>query len=149
MQPAVAIVAMGMDGIALCRRIKADLRSGATPVLHIGKAGETHRGYAESLESGADGWLQEPVDPAMLIEVVTALLRKTESAPLPERTLTALIDSMPDEVWFTDVNGRFAMANPAARREFLIGNDLPIRVEELAGNLEIYRPDGTPRPLDE
>jgi two-component system, cell cycle sensor histidine kinase and response regulator CckA len=148
-RPAVAIVAIGMDGIALCRRIKADPRIGAIPVLHIGNAGESHRGYAESLESGADGWLDEPVDAATLIEVAKALLRKAGAAPLPERTLTALIDNMPDEVWFTDVNGRFAMANPAARREFLIGHDLPIRVEELTGNLEIYRSDGTPRPLDE
>lgn len=149
MQPAVAMVAIGMDGIALCRRIKADPRIGAIPVLHIGKAGEAHRGYAESLESGADGWLQEPVDPARLIEVVTALLGKTKAAPLSEQTFTALIDSIPDEVWFIDPQGRFALANPAAQREFRLGDSFRIPVEQLAGNLEIYRPDGSPRPIAE
>lgn len=147
MRPAVAIVAVGMDGIALCRRIKADLRTGPIPVLHIGKAGKA-RDYAESLESGADGCLLEPVDPTTLTEVVASLQRRNRAVFLSE-TLTALIDSIPDEVWFADTQGRFTLANPAARREFDIENHLPIPVEELAGSLEVYRPDGTQRPLSE
>ena len=147
-QPAVAIVAAGMDGISLCRVIKTGFVTASIPVLHIAKPGAPGRGYAESLESGADAWLEEPVDPATLIEVVTALQKRNRAAFLGE-TLTALIDSIPDEVWFADTEGRFTLANPAARREFDIENHLPIPVEELAGSLEVYRPDGTRRPLSE
>ncbi|HPQ76082.1 MAG TPA: PAS domain S-box protein [Methanoregulaceae archaeon] len=63
--------------------------------------------------------------------------------------LSSLLNSIPDEVWFTDKGHRFTLANPRAREEFSLGEeDTPV-VEALAGNLEVYRPDGTPRPIDE
>ena len=62
--------------------------------------------------------------------------------------LSALISNIPDEVWFAEKNKKFTLANPSAVKEFnlLTGN---VDVEKIAENLEVYRSDGTPRPVDE
>jgi PAS domain S-box-containing protein len=63
--------------------------------------------------------------------------------------LSALINSMNDEVWFTDMEKRFSLANPSGLREFGLGTNNGIDVEKLAASLEVFRPDGTPRPVEE
>ena len=50
----VAIELPGMDGLELCRRLKADPRTASIPVLHISSPGESRREYPDSIESGAD-----------------------------------------------------------------------------------------------
>ena len=63
--------------------------------------------------------------------------------------LSALINSISDEIWFADTNKRFSLANPSAFLEFRLHHGDDIDVENLAGNLEVLRPDGTPRPVEE
>ena len=64
--------------------------------------------------------------------------------------LSALINSLPDEVWFADLNKQFTLANPSALQEFGIGtSEEAMDVEKLAASLEVYRPDGSPRPIEE
>jgi PAS domain S-box-containing protein len=63
--------------------------------------------------------------------------------------LSALVNSITDEVWFTDTQGRFTLANPAARREFQLADGSSIRLADLAQSLEVLRPDGSPRPVAE
>jgi len=63
--------------------------------------------------------------------------------------LSALIDSIADEVWFADTQGRFTLANQSALREFALAPGEPIEVETLAASLEVLRPDGSPRPVEE
>ena len=64
--------------------------------------------------------------------------------------LSALVRSMPDEVWFADPEGKFTLANPTALKEFgLSFADPSIDVEKFAQSLQIYRPDGSPRPVEE
>ncbi len=63
--------------------------------------------------------------------------------------LSALVNSITDEVWFADTQKKITFVNSAVLNEF--GNntfDNP-DVEAIAGSLEIYRPDGTPRPVEE
>ena len=62
--------------------------------------------------------------------------------------LSALINSIGDEVWFADTDKTFTLANPSALREFGFGAADGIDVE-MAASLEVYRPDGTPRPVEE
>ncbi len=62
--------------------------------------------------------------------------------------LSALVNSISDEVWFADINKKFTLANPSAIREFgLVSQE--VDVEKMAATLEVYRPDGTPRPVGE
>jgi PAS domain S-box-containing protein len=63
--------------------------------------------------------------------------------------LSALVGSIPDEVWFADINKNFTLANPSALREFDYNTIGDIGVEALAKSLEVLNPDGTPRPVDE
>jgi PAS domain S-box-containing protein len=63
--------------------------------------------------------------------------------------LSVLINSIQDEVWFADTDRRFTLANPSALREFGLDTDNGIDIQKFAESLEVYRPDGTPRPVDE
>ena len=64
--------------------------------------------------------------------------------------LSALVNSIQDEVWFADTEKRFTLANPSALREFGIDASAgEIDVEIFAQRLEVYRPDGSLRPIEE
>jgi PAS domain S-box-containing protein len=160
-QPALIILALespGIDGVAVCKHLKLDVCTESIPVLHIARSGELYRGYRESLESGADTYLQEPVEPPVLIAVATGLIRascdgartvRAEGDAAASSRLAALIDSIPDEVWFADSQHRFTLANAAALSEFHAGTSPLVDVEELARSLEVFRADGSPRPVEE
>jgi PAS domain S-box-containing protein len=78
-------------------------------------------------------------------EHVKRLLEEVQSE---KNHLSSLIASISDEIWFADADKKFTLANPAAIREFGAGSDT-INVEKLAASLEVLRPDGSPRPIDE
>ena len=63
--------------------------------------------------------------------------------------LSALINSINDEIWFADTDKIFTLANPSALKEFKMVSDEDISVEELALSLEVYRSDGSSRPVEE
>ncbi len=63
--------------------------------------------------------------------------------------LSALIDSIPDEVWFADSEKKVTLLNPAVFKEFGPEGIAGERTENVAEKLEVFRPDGTPRPIDE
>jgi PAS domain S-box-containing protein len=64
--------------------------------------------------------------------------------------LSALVNSIQDEVWFADAEKRFTLANPSALREFGIDASAgKIDVEIFAQRLEVYRPDGSLRHIEE
>ena len=63
--------------------------------------------------------------------------------------LATVLDTIADEVWFADAQGRFTLANPAACREFGLRSMEALDVKALAASLEVLRPDGTPRPIAE
>ncbi len=56
---------------------------------------------------------------------------------------------MQDEVWYADANGRFTLANPSACKAFALENIHNLDIQQFAASLEVFRPDGTPRPIDE
>jgi PAS domain S-box-containing protein len=63
--------------------------------------------------------------------------------------LAAVLDSMNEEVYFTDTDRKYTYANPAAMREFGHERVAGIPVEQVISQLEILRIDGTPRPAGE
>ena len=63
--------------------------------------------------------------------------------------LSALINSITDEIWFADTQKRFTYVNPAGYREFNISNEKNLDVGKFTMNLEVHRPDGSLRPVDE
>ncbi|MBI3609196.1 MAG: response regulator transcription factor [Nitrospirae bacterium] len=70
-----------MDGLEICRRVRADSKTAALPIIMLtAKGEETDR--VVGLEVGADDYLTKPFSPKELVARVKALLRRT--AP-PER----------------------------------------------------------------
>jgi PAS domain S-box-containing protein len=63
--------------------------------------------------------------------------------------LSALVNGIQDEVWFADTEKKFTLANPSALRALSLGSIAGVDVEKLAASLDVYRPDGSPRPVDE
>ena len=147
-QPALIVLAVdspGIDGFAACKLLKSDPLAASIPVLHIAGPGEPYHSYRESVECGADGYLQEPFDAPVLIAAAAGLIRGN----LSRIRLAALIDNIPDEIWFADSQQRFTLANASALREFHSDTSPLVDVEELLKRLEVYRADGSPRPVEE
>jgi len=63
--------------------------------------------------------------------------------------LSSLLGSINDEIWFADAEKQFILVNPAGMKEFGFQNGGKMQVEDLAASLEVYRPDGTVRSVDE
>jgi PAS domain S-box-containing protein len=63
--------------------------------------------------------------------------------------LSALVGSISDEIWFADTEGKFTLVNPSGNNEFALGSASATEVRKLAGDLEVRRPDGSPRPIEE
>lgn len=78
---------------------------------------------------------------------ITERIRTAEALRLSEARYRELIQALPAAVYTTDERGRIMLYNQAAvglwGREPEIGKDL------WCGSWKIYRPDGTPLPLDE
>jgi DNA-binding response OmpR family regulator len=74
-----------MDGLEVCRRLRADSKTAAVPILMLtAKAEETDK--VVGLELGADDYLTKPFSPKELVARVKALLRRAERAePAPAR----------------------------------------------------------------
>jgi PAS domain S-box-containing protein len=82
-------------------------------------------------------------------EAEEEIQRLLHSVQQEKDRLAALINSIPDEIWFADSNGKFTLVNPAGSREFALADADETDIRDLARNLEVYRRDGSPRPLEE
>src|SRR5215217_8173116 len=67
-----------MSGLDLCERIKSEVESSHTMVLHVASCPVGGLDRAAEMDSAADGFLIEPIDPLELIVTVRALLRLSE-----------------------------------------------------------------------
>jgi putative two-component system response regulator len=64
----------GMDGIAVCRQLKSDVRTRLTPVLMITGRGDEER-HVRALEAGADDYMKKPITMAQLRPRVRSAIR--------------------------------------------------------------------------
>ncbi|MBM3219866.1 MAG: response regulator [Candidatus Rokubacteria bacterium] len=64
-----------MDGFEVCRRIKSDPRSAATPVVQISAIFSRTEHQVRGLTGGADAYLTKPFEPELLVATVNALMR--------------------------------------------------------------------------
>ena len=77
----------GMDGLELCKKLRADPATALTPVIMLtAKADETDR--IVGLELGADDYLTKPFSPKELVARVKALLRRAEQRDAPAQSYT-------------------------------------------------------------
>jgi len=77
------IAVPGMDGIELCRRLRADARTRAVPVLAITGYGDRH--YPDRARvAGADHVLTKPCDAELLVREARRLVSGPDGRPLAE-----------------------------------------------------------------
>lgn len=75
--------------------------------------------------------------------------RLVEALRAEKETLSAVLNGINEEVYFTDPQGRYTYANPAALREFGHASVVGVPVAAIVSDLIVLRSDGTPRPLEE
>jgi len=110
-------------------------------------SGRQYEAFTYRLAQGQVAVLFRDVSERKQIEVRNKQL--TEAVQKERDLLSALIDNIGDEIWFTDAEKKFTLANPAARRRF--GDDAVavVDIAKLTESLEVLRPDGSPRPICE
>lgn len=77
----------GIDGLEVCRRIRADAKLGRVPVIMLTAKGDDVDKVV-GLELGADDYLAKPFNPRELLARVRALLRRAAPAPAGEPEAT-------------------------------------------------------------
>ncbi|HET7811064.1 MAG TPA: response regulator [Steroidobacteraceae bacterium] len=75
--------------------------------------------------------------------------RRFRAESAEKQWLSAVLNAMTEEVYFTDTRKRYTYANPAALREFGHETLSGLPVEDVVRDLEVLRADGTPRPVEE
>lgn len=103
----------GMDGLELCRKIKARKGRAYTYAILLTSKSEKEDVVA-GLEAGADDFLSKPVDPSELrsrLEVGRRVLDYDEALAEKNEQLHTLIHAMPDLVCFKDGEGRIREIN--------------------------------------
>lgn len=71
-----------MSGFDVCRQLRQNPTTAFTTVVHLSATSIEPDRQVEGLEGGADGYLVEPIEPAVLVATIRALLRarKAEEA---------------------------------------------------------------------
>jgi PAS domain S-box-containing protein len=105
-----------MSGLEVCRRIKANPLTSAIPVLQMSASFRDDQSKVAGLECGADGYLAEPVEPALLIATIAAFLR-ARKAELAVREYAlewrVTFDAIADGVAMVDIEGKIVRSNRA------------------------------------
>ncbi|WP_434385946.1 response regulator [Melittangium boletus] len=105
-----------LNGIEVCRRLKADPRTSGIAVMHLSANYIRIENKVEGLESGADGYLVQPVDASELLATVRSLLRMRraeEESRVASMQWQSTFDSLGDGVCLLDEGGRVMRANRA------------------------------------
>ncbi|MBD2522891.1 response regulator [Nostoc sp. FACHB-133] len=123
-QPALVILDVKLpdiNGFEVCRQIKANPETAFIPVLHLSASFVQSQDKAEGLDSGADAYLVQPVEPIELLATVRSLLRirRAEEAALSlAREWQTTFDSIKDSVCLVDGEGIILRCNLAMMQLF-------------------------------
>jgi PAS domain S-box-containing protein len=165
-----------LDGFEVCRLIRSQPQTALMPVMHVSAAYVKNEDKVTGLNAGADAYLVRPVEPAVLIATLQALIRARmaeEQLRRSEARFRAIYAQAQSGIGLIDANGRFEDVNPAlarmlmrSRHELLampISNFAPpdwvdyVRARTVAaegggvpwqGEFPLLRPNGTPVYLE-
>ncbi|MBE9111143.1 response regulator [Nodosilinea sp. LEGE 07298] len=121
-QPALVILDVklpDLNGFEVCRQIKANPETRFVPVLHLSARFVKSQDKAEGLDSGADSYLAQPVEPIELLATVRSLLRirqAEELALMSAREWQTTFDAINDSVCLLDHQGEILRCNQAMTR---------------------------------
>lgn len=111
-----------LDGFEVCRRVKADPASAVIPVVMFSSILVEPMYRVHGLESGADGYLTDPLQPPVAIATLRALLRARAAEDAryeSEAQYRTLFESNPLPSWVVDLDTlELVLVNDAAVRAF-------------------------------
>ena len=105
-----------IDGFDLCALLRSRPGTARVPVLHLTAAYVTDEDKVRGLDSGADAYLARPVEPAVLVATVQALVRTRiaeEAMRRSESKFRAIYLQAQAGITLLDDQGRVIDANPA------------------------------------
>lgn len=105
-----------IDGFELCRILRAKAGLAHVPVMHLSAAYVTDKDKVRGLDAGADAYLTHPVEPAVIVATLQALVRtrKAESAMRSsEAKFRAIYAHAPSGICLIDPDWTISEANPA------------------------------------
>lgn len=73
----------GVDGLTVCRRLRADDRFATMPILFL-TALSSANDVIEGLDAGGDDYIAKPLELPVFLARVRALLRRTQASNTPE-----------------------------------------------------------------
>lgn len=92
-------------GYEVCHRIKSNPQTANIPVLQVSAAFTSSESRVQALESGADAYLTQPLEPTVLVATVRALLRLSAAeavSRLSSRQWQATFDALGDGLALLD-----------------------------------------------
>jgi two-component system, cell cycle sensor histidine kinase and response regulator CckA len=110
-----------IDGFEVCRRLKLKQETQTIPVVHMTASFLDSTFQARGLEGGADAYLLEPVDPAVLIASVNSMLRIRDAERDVRNYANAwqsTFDSMREGIAVLDSDATIVQANRSFRELF-------------------------------
>lgn len=128
-----------LDGFEVCRRLRADPATSTLPVIHLSAAFVQNADKVAGLDAGADAYLVHPVEPAVLVATLQALIRARlaeERLRRSEARSRAIYNQAPAGMALVDGRGCFVDVNPvmttllARPREALVGQQIGLFAPE-------------------
>jgi PAS domain S-box-containing protein len=113
-----------IKGFEVCRRLKLASDTSDIPVMHITASYARGSDLAKGLDTGAEAYLIEPVDPEVLLATIRAVLRAShaeEMARVSAREWEITFHSIHDGLALVDAQGRVQRVNDALAR--LLGRE--------------------------
>ncbi len=166
-----------IDGFEVCRRMRAHPRTSLLPIVHLSATYIRPEDRVTGLNAGADAYMVHPVEPAVLVATLQALIRARSAEDALRRSelrFRAIYDQADSGIALLDAQGCFADVNPALQR--LLGRPAhellgrPVRAfaaplkaadvdrllsdpmagggEPARGEFPLLRPDGAPVHLE-
>jgi PAS domain S-box-containing protein len=105
-----------MSGLEVCRRLKADPETRAIPILQTSATFISAERKVEGLDSGADAYLAQPIEPPELVATVRSLLRTQRAEQELQEAgeeWRRTFDAIADGVAILDREGRVMRCNRA------------------------------------
>jgi len=122
-----------MSGFDVCRQLRASPLTSTLPVIHLSAEFTRNEDRVAGLDAGADAYLIHPVEPAIMVGTLQALVRARTAEDQLRRSelrFRAIYDHAPSSIVVLDQQGQIVDANPAMvgllgfAREDLVGRRL-------------------------
>jgi CheY-like chemotaxis protein/nitrogen-specific signal transduction histidine kinase len=105
-----------IDGFEVCKRIRATPQISGTPIVQMSASYIDTNSRVKGLDNGADAYLTEPVEPAILLATVNSLLRMKRAEQKVRqgaRQWQTTFDAIQEGVALLDANGAAIQHNKA------------------------------------